>query len=289
MKIAVCFKVLADYQRLFSSTPELNELYQIDTSYIRQLFNCFDESALEMALQLRDCLIAKEQTAALSAMTVDRQRADIFLKHLAAVGYDELVRIQCDHRIDLRFNPLTVSRLLSALLNQNLPDLVLFGTQGADGDNRQTGFLVAEHLQWPCISQVEKIENTNASGRLKVFSRTDQGTLIQTVTLPVVLIIGQSREAPYLRLPNLKQKMDARTRHITLLSPHDLDIDLKPLLSGHKSLLGLEFCQPAHVCTFLQDQLQENQVLEGQAPEEQAPREQARQLFDLYLKKRLFP
>ncbi len=274
MKIAVCFKVLADYQRLSTKDWEWNESNEVDTGFVRQIFNCYDESALEMALNLSDGFKKNLQTAKLTAMTIDGPRAEVFLRHLAAVGYDDLIRIQCKEGIDLRFNPIAVSCLIAAYTRQEHQDLVLFGTQGADGDNRQTGLLVAEQLHWPCIRDVEKIEPGNSSKTLRVVSQTQGGTLLQTVKLPAVLIVGQSLETPYLRLPNLRQKLNAKKRKINLLSENDLGIDDIGLLDNDKTLIRLESRQSDHVCIFLN----------GSSPEEQA-----RHLFDSYLKKRLFP
>ncbi len=274
MKIAVFFKVLADYQRLSSKAWEWNEFHEVDTGFVRQIFNCHDESALEMALNLSDGLKKDSIAALLTALTIDGPRADVFLKNLAAVEYDELVRIQCKEGVDLRFNPLAVSCLISAYIKQHQQNLVLFGTQGADGDNRQTGLLVAERLHWPCIRDVEKIEPENGGKRLKIVSDTEGGTLVQTVKLPVVLIVGQSLEAPYLRFPNLKQKMNAKARKVTLLFPADIGIKDTTLMSNDKTLMGFQSRQLDHTCTFL---------------EEPSPKEQARHLFDKFLKKRLFP
>lgn len=273
LKIAVCFKTIADYQRLSANNWKWNDSLEVDTGFIRQIFNCFDETALEMALGLSD-MIKKESAARpnLTAITIDDRRSEIFLRHLAAVGYDELVRIECQKEIDLRFNPLAVSRLLAACVKRDRHDLVLFGTQGADGDNRQTGPLTAEQLHWPCIRDVERIEGQNGGATLKVTSRIEGGTLVQTVRPPVVLVVGQSPETPYLRFANLKQKMSAKKKRITLLSPADLGIDELTLSSNDKTLIGFTSRKFDRTCRFL---------------EASDPEGQARHLFKHHIQKRL--
>ncbi len=152
MKITVCFKTLADYTRLSPSDWTWDDHYAVDMHFIRYLFNCYDESALEMALKLADSCNSPQEKIELTALTVDDQRADLFLKHLMAVGYEDAVRIQCPEKIDLRFNPLAVSHLIAHYIQQQGQQIAFFGMQGAEGDNGQTGLLVAERLGWPCYS-----------------------------------------------------------------------------------------------------------------------------------------
>ena len=132
--------------------------------------------------------------------------------HLLAIGYDHAVRIQCRPEWDLRFNPSAVSCLIAEYVRQNGQQLVLAGIQGGDGDNGQTGLLVAERLGWPCVREVTRVARTDDPDRLKVESRIDGAALIQTVKLPLVLTIGQSLDAPCLRLPTLKQKLAAKKK-----------------------------------------------------------------------------
>ncbi|MBT7260877.1 MAG: hypothetical protein HN888_07130, partial [Desulfobacula sp.] len=227
MKIAVCFKIIADYDRMSPKDWEWDEHYVVDTRFVRSIFNCFEESALEMALKLSRPLEKTADTAELTALTIDDEKADLFLKHLIAVGYDHAVRICPNKKLALRFSPLSISHLISAYMNHNAHQLVIFGMQGGEGDNGQTGFLVAEQLGWPCIREVTDVIKTESPDFLKVTSRIDGASLVQIVKLPMVLIIGNSKDSPYLRIPNLKQKLEAKKKQVTLLSEHDLKLDNK--------------------------------------------------------------
>ncbi len=272
MKIAVCFKIIADYDRMSEKDWEWDEHYYVDTSFVRRIFNCFEESALEMALKLSRPLEDLPDTAKLTALTVDDEQGDLFLKHLISVGYDHAVRICSNKKIDLRFNPLSISHLISGYINQHEHQLVIFGMQGGEGDNRQTGFLVAEQLGWPCIREVTNVIRTESSDFLKVTSRIDGATLVQIVKLPMVLIIGHSQDAAYLRIPNLKQKLDAKKKQVTLLAEHDLKVNNKVLLNKDKTLIDLQRQRANQSCIFL---------------ESKTALDQAQQLYDQYLKERL--
>ncbi len=272
MKITVCFKALADYARMSHRDWKWDERHFVDMSFVRRVFNCFDESALEMALKLCGSSESLWGKAEITALTVDDPQGDIFLKHLIAVGYDHVVRIQCNPGIDLRFNPLAISRMIAAYIKQKAQQLVILGMQGGEGDNRQTGLLVAERLKWPCIREVTKAVRTTPSDCLKVTSRIDGAALVQTVKLPLVLIIGQSLDSPFLRFPTLRQKLTAQKKQITVLSSKALGTDNGALSSNDKTLIGLQKSPQNQPCHFI---------------EGQSPREQSENLYDRYLKERL--
>ena len=269
MKIAVCFKAIADYGRLSEKDWAWDDRHLVDTSFVRRVFNCFEESALEMALKLAGRSQDGPGTAELTALTVDDRRGDLFLKHLSAVGYHRVVRIQCAEGIDLRFNAAAISELIAAYIQREGHQLVFLGRQGGAGDNGQTGFLVAERLGWCCIREVTAVVRHGSSDRLKVTSRIEGATLVQTVQLPLVLIAGHSPDTPYLRLPTLRQRLDAKKKPVTLISGTQLGFDNGALIDSGKTLIDLQRLQANRSCVFLKGN---------------TAREQARQLYDQYLK-----
>jgi len=272
MKITVCFKTLADYGRLSDKDWVWDERHFVDMSFVRRIFNCFDESALEMALKLPGSEETPADRTELTALTVDDSTGDIFLKHLIAVGYDHAVRVQCDPGIDLRYNPQAISHLIAAYIRQEAQQLVILGTQGGDGDNRQTGLLVAERLGWPCIGEVTEVVGTGSPGGLKVTSRIDGATLVQTIKLPMVLIIGHSLDAPCLRFPTLKRKLAAKKKKITVLSGEKLGMDSNTWADNDKTLIDLQRPSVNRPCIFM---------------EGKTAREQVQNLYNKHLKARL--
>ena len=251
MKAVVCFKAIPDYSRLSQEDWVWDERHTVDTGFVRRIFNCFDESALEMALKLS----LNQETPSeneLCALTIDDQKSDLFLKHLIAVGYNG-VRIQADEKIDLRFNPLAVSHLIAGFIKKTGQQLALLGQQGGEGDNRQTGMFVAERLGWPLISGVSELAWSEPKNSLTVTSKIEGNTLVQTVKLPIVLNIGQSIESPYLRIPSLKQKLAAKKQKIRVLTPQDLGLDLSYGFKIDKTLVHLRSPKQNASCVFLEN------------------------------------
>lgn len=50
MKILGCFKVVPDYDLVAEEDWKPDEQLHIDTGYVKLLWNCYDEGALEMML-----------------------------------------------------------------------------------------------------------------------------------------------------------------------------------------------------------------------------------------------
>lgn len=273
MRIAVCFKTIPEFEMLTEQDWQVGDGYAVDVRFARQSFNCFDESALELALKLSDRLKSLDRPVELTALTIDDEQAERFLKQLFAVQYDHAVRLDWGRPLDLRFDPLAVARLIAAYVEQIGGQQLLFlGRQGAEGDNGQTGFLAAERLGWPCIREVVDVAVVEPSGWLKVTSRLEAGTLVQTVTPPLVLVIGNTPHSPYLRVPTIKQKLAAAKREIAVLSGADLGFEPDRPTGNDKTLVHLERRRNERRCIWL---------------EGEDSRQKAQRLFDSYLKERL--
>jgi electron transfer flavoprotein beta subunit len=272
MKIAVCFKTIPEYDMLSGQDWKVDDQNFVDIRYVKQVFNCFDESALEIALKISDQQQGVNNPVESTALTIDNQGADLFLKHLLALQYDKAVRIACQNDLDLRFNALSVSELISAYVKQMGQQLVITGAHGGVGDNRQTGLLVAEHLRWPCIRDVIDVNLSGYLDHLRVTSYKKGAFLSQTITLPVVLVIGNAPDSPCLRVPTLKQKLGAKTKKIAVFTQADLGMDSNALTLKDKTLEGLWQEKSDQNCDFISAK---------------SAREKAQLLYDQYLKQRL--
>ena len=60
--------------------------------YVRQIVNCFDESALELALRIKDYYSQIGEETELTALTIANDSPSFF-KTLFATGYDRVIRL----------------------------------------------------------------------------------------------------------------------------------------------------------------------------------------------------
>jgi electron transfer flavoprotein beta subunit len=155
------------------------------------VINPDDRLALETALILKDAL-----GASLTALSMGPPQAVDVLSEALALGADRGVLL-CDRNFagaDTWATSYTLGRALERLLGQGPLDLVVCGRQASDGDTAQIGPQVAEHLGWPQVTYVERLEVTGRE--LRAWRRLPG--LVQEVLcpLPAVVTVLASPETP---------------------------------------------------------------------------------------------
>ncbi len=116
MRILACFKVTPDYEALRESEwaaaagralssgagsgSGADPAEFVDTRYVRRILDCFDESALELALRLSDALTELGGSADLGALSVGAPDAEPHLKTLLALGFERAARVHTEAALD---------------------------------------------------------------------------------------------------------------------------------------------------------------------------------------------
>lgn len=210
--ILVCFKLIHDYDQVLSADWPSFTSGNPDFSYVRQIYNCFDESALELALRAKDFYTEQNRNVHLTALTIADDSCTSFLKTLYAIGYDQAVRIEPTG--DLSFSPLTVAKQIASYIELSgiSFDALLFGEKAAPFDSGQVPYYVAQLLNLPAISNITSFEAVKSA----YLVTTVQGNILQKIqiTTPAVYLIGNCRQT-YLRVPTLREKARASKKEIS--------------------------------------------------------------------------
>ncbi|QLK60445.1 hypothetical protein GE278_06550 [Enterobacteriaceae bacterium Kacie_13] len=208
MNVMVCVKIEADLSMLAASDWQSVAEGEREVTYARRQLSGFDQSAAEMALSLSG--------HDLTLMTVGNALIQPVLKTLLALDFARAVRIETQNN-DLRFHPGIIAAQIASYHAEHPQSVIILGSQSSEGQNRQTGFLLAEMLGWPCLTEVSEIQATSDTGFLTVQRRTEDE--LQTLTLkpPVVLITGAGAQAQLLRIPTLKQKLAAAAKPLEMI------------------------------------------------------------------------
>lgn len=218
MTLLLPFSIIPDLEALSEEDWVSESNLKIDTLFAPLDWNSFDESALEMSLKLSDQPKGSFYFQRY-ALTIGGRFCDQFLKTLAALKFDQLFRVEPGDT-DMRFRPDIISQIITSFAQiQAHPDFILMGRQKQIGDNACVPLLTAELLGWPCVTQVIGLEAVDEH-RLCVTSKVDGGTVVQKISAPCVLSIGDA-PCTYLRVPTLKDKMTYGKQPITLLSLAD--------------------------------------------------------------------
>ena len=81
MKILCCFKIVPDIEAISEDLWQnaTNEI--LDTTYCKKIWNCFDESALEMILKLSDLSESFKVVSEINALTIGNSFNNSYLKY----------------------------------------------------------------------------------------------------------------------------------------------------------------------------------------------------------------
>jgi electron transfer flavoprotein beta subunit len=74
------------------------------------------------------------------------------------MGADKGIHVVTEARTDQDIQPLAVSKILAKLAAREKVDAVIVGKQAIDGDNCQTGAMVAGLLDWSQCAMSSKVE-----------------------------------------------------------------------------------------------------------------------------------
>lgn len=100
--------------------------------------------------------------------------------------------------------PLTIAKMLRGVVEKENINLVLLGKQAIDGDQGQTGQMLAGLLGWPQANQASKVEIKDESGTVEVTHEVDGGVETLRAKLPMVITTDLRLNEPrYASLPNI--------------------------------------------------------------------------------------
>ena len=196
MKICVLVKEVPDAAVQKKIDPSTGRM---DRSGEKNL-NPYDTHAIEAAMQLKES----------GAMAVDEVVAVTMGPDSAERALHKAVSLGADRSIHLADDSLAGSDVaatgyaLSKVLEKEAPDLVLLGQQSDDGECYTIGAVVADHLKFPSLTQVIKID-VDGGTKLRAERQAEYGYDTVEINLPAVISVGDAINEP--RYPSLKAIM----------------------------------------------------------------------------------
>ena len=186
--------------------------------------NPFCEIAVEEAVRLKEKGVATE----IIAVTIGTAQSQEQLRSCLALGADRAILVETDQSLE----PLAVAKCLKAVYDQEQPDIVLMGKQAIDGDNNQTGQMLASMLG--CAQGTFASEVSVEEGSIAVTREIDGGLQTLNLKLPAVITTDLRLNEPrYASLPNI---MKAKQKPLATLTTEALGVDVSP----RTQLLGVE-------------------------------------------------
>ena len=219
MKILVPIKRVVDYN--VKVRPKADES-GVDLNNVKMAINPFCEIAVEEAVRLKEAGSATE----IIAVTVGAENAQEQLRTALALGADRAILVETD----LEVEPLGISKVLKAIVEKESPNLIIMGKQAIDGDNNQTGQMLAALMNYPQATFASELK---IEGEKAVVTReVDGGLQTISINLPAVVTSDLRLNEPrYASLPNI---MKAKQKPLEVIKSDDLGVDLNPRISTLK-------------------------------------------------------
>ena len=222
MKILVCFKALPDPDKIVAEDWE-NFSLETDILYAGLDLNCFDQSALEIGLKIKEQEAVRGVEATCTALTVSERVSSGIACNLYSVGYDEVLCLPLKQR---EFQPEKIADILYNYAKDNNFDVVITGEEAGMAETGMVPYILAEKLKYPIITGVESVALED--GLLCADCRNEEGLIEKKITTPVVINIGNSPAV--LRMATLKKRMAFMGRKATVLENSVEDVNPNPTL-----------------------------------------------------------
>ena len=219
MKVLVAVKRVADANikvrpKSDGTAPDLNN--------VKMAINPFCEIAVEEAVRLKEQGVATE----IVVVSIGDKSCQEQIRTSLALGADRGIQVETDAQLQ----PLAIAKLLKAVVDKEQPELIIMGKQSIDGDNNQTGQMLAalSGLAQGTFASEVKVED----GKVNVTREVDGGLQTVALNLPAIVTTDLRLNEPrYAKLPDI---MKAKKKPLDVITAEELAVDVSPRLTTVK-------------------------------------------------------
>ncbi|MFT6734388.1 MAG: electron transfer flavoprotein beta subunit [Polaribacter sp.] len=211
MKLLVAVKRVVDYN---VKVRVKDDHSGIETANVKMSMNPFCEIAVEEAIRLKEKGVASE----IVVVSIGPKQCQETLRTALALGADRAILVNTDEEIQ----PLAVAKLLKEIVAKESPGMVIMGKQSIDGDNNQSGQMLAALLDWPQGTFASEIKVED--GKLAVTREVDGG--LETISLALPALVTSDLRLNEPRFASLPNIMKAKRKPLEEMTPADLGVDI---------------------------------------------------------------
>jgi len=207
MKIAVCFKLIPDYDQVPAENWRAGGLFRSKAGfsgaeYVKKVFSFFDEGALESALRVKDdCPSAFLEAISLGA------KDETYTRALIAAGFDKVTFLEADSDFDSE----NTAKVLAGYIANNSFDAVFCGESAGPLNSKTVPFLMARNLNCPIIDKLSEVNEKDGS---LILTREcpDKAETYEVKADAKCIAVFSDAAHPYLRFSSYERK--EKTKHI---------------------------------------------------------------------------
>lgn len=250
MNIIVCIKQVPDTESLIKIAPDGKSVVTDDVKWI---MNPYDEFGVEEALRIKEKFGGEVTVVGLGP-----KRMTESIRTALAMGADKAILIS-DPALD-GSDSLAVATALAAAIKGLSYDLIFTGQRGVDDDSGIVGSALAEMLDIPNISVVEKVEVADDGKSVKAHRPVEGLTLVIEAALPALITAQKGLNEPrYASLPGIMKAKKKPLEEKTLAA---LGLDPSQFGEGARKLKIVELTPPP--------QRSAGKIVAGDTPEQKA-------------------
>ena len=200
----------------------------VDLANVKMSMNPFDEISVEQAIRMKEA----GQVEEVVVVSIGVKQSQETLRTALAMGADRAILVVATDDVHNDIEPLTVAKILKAIVEEENPGLVLCGKQAIDNDMNATGQMLAALMGWSQATFASKVE---IDGDNAVVTReVDGGLQTIKVSMPTVVTVDLRLNEPrYASLPNI---MKAKKKPLDEKTPADYGVEVENRLEIVKAV-----------------------------------------------------
>ena len=250
MNIIVCLKQVPDTE---TQIKVRSGGKSIVTDDIKWVMNPYDEYGVEEALRIKEKFGGEVTVVGLGPKRVTES-----IRTALAMGADKGILVS-DEALE-GSDSLAVAKALAAAIKELDYDLIFSGQRGVDDDMGVVGANIAEFLDIPQLSVIDKVEVAEDGKSVKVNRPIEGSILVIESPLPALITTQKGLNEPrYASLPGI---MKAKKKPFDEKTLSDLGLDAAEFGEGARKVKVLEIMPPPA--------REAGKIVEGETPQEKA-------------------
>ena len=250
MNIIVCLKQVPDTE---TQIKVRSDGKSIVTDDIKWVMNPYDEYGVEEALRIKEKFGGEVTVVGLGPKRVTES-----IRTALAMGADKGILVS-DEALE-GSDSLSVAKALAAAIKELDYDLIFSGQRGVDDDMGVVGANIAEFLDIPQLSVIDKVEVAEDGKSVKVNRPIEGSILVIESPLPALITTQKGLNEPrYASLPGI---MKAKKKPFDEKTLSDLGLDAAEFGEGARKVKVLKITPPPA--------REAGKLVEGETPQEKA-------------------
>lgn len=189
------------------------------------------ERAVEAALRIAESL---DDDTVVEILSVGPDTAADSVRRGIAMGASDAYLVSDEALIGADVT--LTAEVLSALVRRNGYDLVITGAMSSDGGTGVIAPMIAEHLDWPVLTNVTEASVTGSS--ISATQASDGAVVELRADLPAVVAVAD--EFADARYPNFKGLMAAKKKELNTVTLNDLGVDAEDFTHPRAIMVAID-------------------------------------------------